>query len=75
VGGQSVRQTKAHRLFSNIDFGPDLQTQNAPQLEFHCGAHPGSNSSWVNAKDEMSLSLLQARLIDLKMPIKIAKGR
>ena len=38
-------------------------------------AHPGDSSYWVNAKDELSLSLLQARLIDLKMPIKIAEGR
>ena len=66
---------KAHRLLDNIDFGPNLQTGNAPQLEFHCGPHPGNNSSWVNAKDQLSLSLLQVRLIDLKMPIKIAEGK
>jgi hypothetical protein len=65
---------KAHHLLSNIDIGPDLQTANAPQLEFHEGPHPGNNSSWVNAKDELSLSLLQARLIDLGMPIKVAEG-
>jgi hypothetical protein len=65
---------KAHRLLCNIDFGPNLQTQNAPQLEFHCGERPGDSSSWVDAKDELSLSLLQARLIDLGMPIKIAAG-
>jgi hypothetical protein len=40
-----------------------------PQIEFHEGdAHPGDNSFWVNAKDQLSLSLLQARLIDLGMP-------
>ena len=44
-------------------------------LEFHEGdAHPGDSSLWVNAKDQLSLSLLQARLIDLGMPIKIVEG-
>jgi hypothetical protein len=65
---------KAHRLLCNIDFGPNLQTGNAPRLEFHCGERPGDSRSWVNAMDELSLSLLQARLIDLGMPIKIAEG-
>jgi hypothetical protein len=45
----------------------------APSLG-HEGAYPGDSSRWVNAKDELSLSLLQARLIDLKMPIRIAEG-
>jgi hypothetical protein len=36
--------------------------------------HPGSNDRWVIAKDKLSLSLLRARLIDLKMPIKIVQG-
>ena len=47
-----------------------------PHLEFYEGAsHPGDTSRWVNAKDQLSLSLLQVRLIDLKMPIRIAEGR
>jgi hypothetical protein len=37
-------------------------------------AYPGDSSHWVDAKDALSLSLLQARLIDLKMPIRIAEG-
>jgi hypothetical protein len=45
-----------------------------PHLEFHEGGHPGDSSFWVNAKVELSLSLLQARLIDLKMPIKVERG-
>ena len=39
-----------------------------------CVDHPGSNACWVSAKDELSLSLLQVRLIDLRMPIKIVQG-
>jgi len=44
-------------------------------MTFHIGAHPGDYSHWVDAKDELSLSLLQARLIDLKIPIRIVEGR
>ena len=44
-----------------------------PLLEFNVGSHPGDSTHYVNAKDKLSLSLLQARLIDLKL-IKIAKG-
>ena len=43
-------------------------------LEVRGDAHPGDNSIFVNAKDQLSLSLLQARLIDLGMPIKIVEG-
>jgi hypothetical protein len=45
-----------------------------PLLEFNEGAHPGDSTRYVNAKDMLSLSLLQARLIDLKMPIQIVEG-
>jgi hypothetical protein len=66
---------KAHLLLCDIDFGPDLETAKSPQLEFHSGSGaPFDNSLWVNAKDELSLSLLQARLIDLKMPIRVVEG-
>jgi hypothetical protein len=74
IQGAGSTFAKAHHLLRNIDFGPSLQTGEAPQLRFHCGEVMGDSSSWVTAKDELSLSLLQARLIDLKMPIKIAEG-
>jgi hypothetical protein len=46
-----------------------------PLLEFHEGdCHPGDNMFRVTARDELSLSLLQARLIDLSMPIKVVEG-
>ena len=38
------------------------------------GAIPATAPHYVNAKDMLSLSLLQARLIDLKLPIKIVEG-
>ena len=65
---------KAYRLLRSIDVGPEIGSARRPRLEFHEGAHPGDNSLWVNAMDQLSLSLLQARLIDLKMPIKIVEG-
>ena len=66
---------KAFWLLSKTDLGPELGSARGPLLEFHEGDnHPGSNDRWVNAKDKLSLSLLQARLIDLKMPIKIVQG-
>jgi hypothetical protein len=33
-------------------------------LEARGDAHPDDNSFWVNAKDQLSLSVLQARLIE-----------
>lgn len=74
VQGAGSTSAKASRLLSRIHFGPNLQTRNAPQLKFHCGEVMGDCSSWVTAQDESSLSLLQARLIDLKMPIKVVEG-
>ncbi len=32
------------------------------------------STHYVNAKDMLSLSLLQARLVDLRLPIKIVEG-
>jgi hypothetical protein len=57
-----------------IDLGPERNSGRGPLLEFSEGSHPGDNTLYVNAKDMLSLSLLQARLVDLKMPIKIMKG-
>jgi hypothetical protein len=42
---------------------------------FQEGSHPGDDSRWVEASDKLALSLLQARLIDLKLPISIVEGR
>jgi hypothetical protein len=38
------------------------------------GSHPGDSIQYVNGIDMLSPSLLQARLIDLKLPVKIVKG-
>ena len=50
---------RAHRPLGEIDVGPERYSGRGPQLEFHEGdAHTGDNSFWVNAKDQLSLSLL-----------------
>jgi hypothetical protein len=53
---------------------PCARLLRGPLLEFNVGSHPGDSTHYVNAKDLLSLSLLQARLIDLKLPIKIVEG-
>ena len=66
---------KAYRLLSDIDIGPELESERGRTcLEFVEGSYPGDNSLWVSAGNRLAISLLQARLIDLNLPIKIAKG-
>jgi hypothetical protein len=65
---------KAYHLLQRIDLGPERDSGRGPLLEFNIGSHPGDNTHYVNAKDMLSLSLLQARLIDLNMPIEIMEG-
>ncbi len=66
---------EAYELLKGIDLGPKLSSARGSFLEFHEVTGPGgSESLFVNAKDRLALSLLQARLIDLGMPIKIVEG-
>jgi hypothetical protein len=65
---------RAYHLLKRIDLGPECNSGRGPLLEFNIGSHPGDNTHYVNAKDMLSLSLLQARLIDLRLPIKIVEG-
>ena len=71
TGGPLAR---AYHLLKKIDLGPECNSGRGPLLEFNVGSHPGDSTHFVNAKDMLSLSLLQARLIDLKLPIKIVEG-
>jgi hypothetical protein len=38
------------------------------------GGHPGSSERWVDLKDDLSVSILQARLIERDLPIKLVLG-
>ena len=70
-GGPLVR---AYHLLQRIDLGSERNSGRGPLLEFNVGSHPGDSTRYVNAKNMLSLSLLQARLIDLRLPIKIVEG-
>jgi len=71
TGGPCAR---AYQLLEKLDLGPEWKSTRGPLLEFNEGFRPGDNTRAVDAKDMLSLSLLQARLIDLKLPIKIIEG-
>jgi hypothetical protein len=73
-------QARAYALLNGIHFGPDLD-----RSYYRTGGHPRPNiqfhwtggnrfTRWVTASDLVALSLLQARLIDLGMPIEIVEG-
>ena len=57
-----------------IDLGPALNSGRQAHLVFSKGDVSDEDRRWVNASDQLTLSLLQARLIDLKLPIRIAEG-
>ena len=65
---------QAYHLLEKLDLGPTNGSGRGPVLDFNIGSHPGDSTHYVNARDMLSLSVLQARLIDLKMPIKVAEG-
>jgi hypothetical protein len=76
-------QARACSLLQGIHFGPDLDRSyggngvvyQRPHIQFRAeliGAKLFRR--WVTASDLVALSLLQARLIDLGMPIKIVEG-
>ena len=38
------------------------------------GGSPGNSYTWVELRDDLTVSLLQARLIELDLPINVAVG-
>ena len=68
---------KAYRLLEKIDLGPDLGRRgHGPHLQFkEGGGNQFDYSLHVHASDMLALSLLQARLIDLQLPIKIEEWK
>jgi len=70
-------------LLQGIHFGPDLDrsyhwTRGHPRPHIQFSAEVivcNHLTRWVTASDLVALSLLQARLIELGMPIKIVEGR
>src|SRR4029077_6507835 len=68
---------KAFRLLERIDLGPDLGRRgDGPHLQFReGGGNQFDYSLHAHASDMLALSLLQARLIDLHLPIKIEEWK
>ena len=68
---------KAYRLLERIDLGPDLGRRgDGPHLQFReGGGNQFDYSLHVHASDMLALSLLQARLIDLHLPIKVERWK
>ena len=66
---------KAYRLLERIDLGPDLGRRgDGPHLQFReGGGNQFDYSLHAHASDMLALSLLQARLIDLQLPIKVER--
>ena len=68
---------KAYSLLEGLDLHCDPKTsgQKAGTMYFtQWGGHPGSNERWVDLKDDLSVSILQARLIERDLPIKVRLG-
>ena len=66
-------QAKAHHLLKGLDLGsPSSKLKQAGQIIFEgCGGSPGFSYTWVDLKDDLTVSLLQARLIELNLPINV----
>jgi hypothetical protein len=66
-------QAKAYHLLKGLDFGPyDSKLRQAGEILFEgCGGGPGNTYTWVELKDDLTASLLQARLVELNLPINV----
>ncbi len=64
---------KAFFYLSSLDLGPDFGSDSdaAGEIKFIEGYQPGNDTRMVEVPENISLSLLQARLIDLQENIKI----
>jgi len=64
----------AYHLLRRLKVGTSLRSKalTAGRLDFSAGSnHPCSNDLWVEVYDDLSVSLLQARLIELNQPIQV----
>ena len=69
-------QAKAHHLLKGLDLGgAGSALKQAGQIIFEeFGGSPGNSYTWVELHDDLTASLLQARLIELNLPIDVAVG-
>ena len=64
---------KAYRLLERIDLGPDLGRSGDGLIS--SSGRAAAISSIIRSSDMLALSLLQARLIDLRLPIKVERWK
>ncbi len=70
-------QAKAHQLLKDLDLDCDPKAPGSKAgaiLFTEWGGHPGSSERWVDLKDDLSVSILQARLIERDLPIELVLG-
>ena len=69
-------QAKAHHLLKGLDLGDaGSALRQAGQITFEqFGGSSGNSYTWVELRDDLTVSLLQARLIELNLPINVAVG-
>jgi hypothetical protein len=69
-------QAKAHYLLKDLDLGHSGSAlRQAGQIIFEeFGGSPANSYTWVELRDDLTVSLLQARLIELNLPINVAVG-
>jgi hypothetical protein len=67
---------RAHHLLKSLDLGPpDSPLRRAGAIFFEkFGGGPGNGYTWVELEDDLTASLLQARLIELRLPINVKIG-
>ena len=67
---------KAHHLLKDLDLGQaGSALRQAGQIMFEeFGGSPANSFTWVELRDDLTVSLLQARLIELNLPINVAVG-
>ena len=66
-------QARALQLLKKLDLGPtDPKLRQAGEIIFEeFGGAPGNSYTWVELKDDLTVSLLQARLVELNLPINV----
>jgi hypothetical protein len=66
-------QAKAFHLLKKLDLGAaDSRLRQAGEIIFEeFGGAPGNSYTWVELKDDLTVSLLQARLVELNLPINV----
>jgi hypothetical protein len=69
-------QARAFHLLKSVDLGPvDSPLRREGEIIFEeFGGGPGNGYTWVDLGDDLTASLLQARLIELGLPINVAVG-